>query len=53
MKRSTILIVILLCSALSSSAQEIDKLPVITVSGTAEVRTHYEKRELNLRIRTI
>jgi uncharacterized protein YggE len=38
MKRSTILIVILLCSAFSSSAQEIDKLPVITVSGTAEVR---------------
>ena len=38
MKRSTILIVILLCSAFSSSAQEIDKLPVITVSGTAEVQ---------------
>ena len=38
MKRSTILIVILLCSAFSSSAQEIDKLPVIMVSGTAEVQ---------------
>jgi len=38
MKRSTILIVILLCSAFSLSAQEIDKLPVITVSGTAEVQ---------------
>ena len=38
MKRSTILVVILLCSAFSSSAQEIDKLPVITVSGTAEVQ---------------
>ena len=32
------IIVILLCSAFSSSAQEIDKLPVITVSGTAEVQ---------------
>lgn len=38
MKRSTILIVILLCVAFSSSAQEIDKLPVITVTGTAEVQ---------------
>ena len=38
MKRWTMLIVLLLCSALSSSAQEIDKLPVITVSGTAEVQ---------------
>ena len=38
MKRSTILIIILLCSAFSLSAQEIDKLPVITVSGTAEVQ---------------
>jgi len=38
MKRSTILIVILLCSAFSLSAQEIDKLPMITVSGTAEVQ---------------
>ena len=38
MKRSTILTVILLCSSLSSSAQEIDKLPMITVSGTAEVQ---------------
>ncbi len=38
MKRSTILLVILLCSAFSSSAQEIDKLPVITVTGTAEVQ---------------
>ena len=38
MKRSTSLIVILLCSAFSLSAQEIDKLPVITVSGTAEVQ---------------
>ena len=38
MKRSTILIVILLCLAFSSSAQEIDKLPVITVTGTAEVQ---------------
>ena len=38
MKRSIILIVVLLCSAFSLSAQEIDKLPVITVSGTAEVQ---------------
>ena len=38
MKRSTILILILLCSAFSSSAQESEKLPVITVSGTAEVQ---------------
>jgi uncharacterized protein YggE len=38
MKRSTVLIVILLCSAFSSAAQEIDKLPVITVTGTAEVQ---------------
>lgn len=38
MKRSTILIVILLCLASSSSAQEIDKLPVITVTGTADVQ---------------
>ncbi len=38
MKRWAISIVILLCSAFSSSAQEIDKLPVITVSGTAEVQ---------------
>ena len=38
MNRSTVLIVILLCSAFSSPAQEIDKLPVITVSGTAEVQ---------------
>ena len=37
MKRWTILIVIL-CSSFSSFAQEIDKLPVITVSGTAEVQ---------------
>jgi uncharacterized protein YggE len=32
------LVVLLLCSALSAYAQEIDKLPVITVSGTAEVQ---------------
>ncbi len=38
MKRSSILIAVLLCSAFSSSAQEIDKLPVITVSGTAEIQ---------------
>ena len=38
MKRSTILIVVLLCLASSSSAQEIDKLPVIVVTGTAEVQ---------------
>jgi uncharacterized protein YggE len=38
MKRLTILVVTLLCSAFSSSAQEIDKLPVITASGTAEVQ---------------
>ena len=38
MNRSTILIVILLCLASSSSAQEIDKLPVITVTGTADVQ---------------
>jgi uncharacterized protein len=38
MKRSTILIVILLCLASSSSAQEIDKLPVITVTGTADIQ---------------
>jgi uncharacterized protein YggE len=38
MKRSIILSVILMCLAVSSSAQEIDKLPVITVLGTAEVQ---------------
>lgn len=38
MKRSTILLVVLLCSTFSSSAQEVEKLPVITVSGTAEVQ---------------
>lgn len=38
MKRSTILLVLLLCSAFSLSAQEIDKLAMITVSGTAEVQ---------------
>ena len=37
MKRSIVLTVILLCFAFSSYAQEIDKLPTITVSGTAEV----------------
>ena len=37
MKRSILLTVILLCLAFSSYAQEIDKLPMITVSGTAEV----------------
>ena len=37
MKRSITVTVILLCLALSSYAQEIDKLPMITVSGTAEV----------------
>ena len=37
MKRSISLTVILLCLAFSSYAQEIDKLPMITVSGTAEV----------------
>jgi uncharacterized protein YggE len=38
MKRSMILLLVLLCSALSASAQETDKLPMITVSGTAEVQ---------------
>ena len=38
MKRSMIPLVVLLCSAFSVYAQEIDKLPVITVSGTAEVQ---------------
>lgn len=39
MKRSISLSVILLClAAFSSYAQEIDKLPMITVSGTAEVQ---------------
>jgi uncharacterized protein YggE len=37
MKRSIILNAILLCLAFSSHAQEIDRLPMITVSGTAEV----------------
>ena len=37
MKRTVSLIVMLLCLTFSSYAQEIDKLPVITVSGTAEV----------------
>jgi len=37
MKRSITLTVITLCLAFSSYAQEIDKLPIITVSGTAEV----------------
>ena len=37
MKRLIILTVILLCLAFSSYAQEIDKLPMITVSGIAEV----------------
>ena len=37
MKRSILLTVILLCLAFSSYAQEIDKLSMITVSGTAEV----------------
>ena len=38
MKQWTILFVILLSSAFSASAQEVDKQPVITVSGTAEVQ---------------
>ena len=38
MKRSISLSVILLCLAFSCYAQEIDKLPMITVSGTAEVQ---------------
>ena len=39
MKRSIIpLVVLLFCSAFSAYAQEIDKLPVITVSGTAEIQ---------------
>ena len=38
MKRLTTLIAVLLFSAFTSSAQEIDKLPVITVSGMAEVQ---------------
>jgi uncharacterized protein YggE len=38
MKRSIILTLILLCLTFSSQAQEIDKLPVITVLGTAEVQ---------------
>lgn len=38
MNRSMVLIVILLCSAFSAYAQDIDKLPMITVSGTAEVQ---------------
>lgn len=37
MKRSILLTLILLCFAFSSYAQEIDKLPMITVSGAAEV----------------
>jgi len=37
MKRSILLTLTLLCLAFSSYAQEIDKLPMITVSGTAEV----------------
>jgi len=37
MKRSTILMLILLCSAFSAQAQETDKLAMITVSGAAEV----------------
>ena len=37
MKRSTILMLILLCSAFSARAQEIEKLAMITVSGAAEV----------------
>jgi uncharacterized protein YggE len=37
MKRSIFLSAILLCLAFSSQAQEIDKLPMITVTGTAEV----------------
>jgi uncharacterized protein YggE len=37
MKRLIISTVILLCLAFPSHAQEIDKLPMITVSGTAEV----------------
>ena len=38
MKRSISLSVILLCLAFSSQAQEIDKLPMITVTGIAEVQ---------------
>ena len=38
MKRSTILIAVLLCVTFSSSAQEVDKVPLITVSGSAEVQ---------------
>jgi len=38
MKKSMIPAVMLLCSALSAYGQDIDKLPVITVSGTAEVQ---------------
>jgi len=37
MKRSTILMLILLCSAFSAQAQETEKLAMITVSGAAEV----------------
>ncbi|HEY0726063.1 MAG TPA: SIMPL domain-containing protein [Pyrinomonadaceae bacterium] len=37
MKRSTILILVLLCSAFSAHAQETDKLSMITVSGAAEM----------------
>lgn len=38
MKRLTVLIVVLIASVFSTSAQETDRLPVITVSGTAEVQ---------------
>ena len=38
MKGLMISVVILLCGAFSASAQEIDKLPMITVSGTAEIQ---------------
>lgn len=38
MKRLMILTLVFLCSALSARAQEIDKLPMITVSGTAEIQ---------------
>jgi uncharacterized protein len=38
MKRLMILVVMSWCSALAVYAQEIDKMPMITVSGTAEVQ---------------
>ena len=38
MKKSMIPVVMFLCSAFSAYGQDIDKLPVITVSGTAEIQ---------------